>query len=110
MNKEEILEKSRRENRNQDMVENEVLRDAAKYSTIFSYIAACLFCAYDVLLGKGIHYGFYVIIFGCNAVQFITKAIHLKRRHEIFFAVFFSLLTLIFLAVYIAHDLYPIDL
>lgn len=87
MTREEVLEKSRAENRNQDMFENEVLRTAGNAAAIAAFCLATIFFALQIFAGDGSNYALYAIAFVILATTFTVKAIRLRRAHEILFAV-----------------------
>ncbi len=94
MNKEEILAKSRRENKNQDIFEMEIIRDGAKTGAIAAAILATLFLILQIFAGSGINYGLYAVVFCIPASTFAVKAFRLKRRHEMILAVLYILFVL----------------
>jgi predicted membrane-bound spermidine synthase len=87
MNKEEILEKSRMENKNKDLFEMELLREGRYIGSIVSVILATIFFVIQFLVGGGINYGLYAVIFAMIATVNIFKAIRMKKRFEIIIAV-----------------------
>ncbi|RKJ40599.1 hypothetical protein D7X94_07700 [Acutalibacter sp. 1XD8-33] len=101
MNREEILEKSRAENRNQDMVEQEALKRAAVNGNIAVLVLVTLFFIANIVVGKGIHWGLYAMITCGNAATFWTKYVRLKKWHEGLLAAAYTLLTLALSAAYL---------
>ena len=95
MNKEEILEKSRQENKGQDVYEQEIIQKGASYAILVATALATVFFIAQILLGGGQNYGLYAILGAVMATQFIVKAKYLKRKHEIVVAVMYSLLTVL---------------
>ena len=63
MEKEEILEKSRKENKNRDIFEKEVLKEGGNIGGIAAGILATLFFILQIAAGGGINYGLYAGIF-----------------------------------------------
>lgn len=51
MNKEEILAKSRKENRNQDFFEKEVMRDGGNTASIVAAVLATFFFVLQIFVG-----------------------------------------------------------
>jgi hypothetical protein len=101
MNKEEILEKSRQENKNQDVYEKEVLRMGGNAGAVTAIALATIFFAIQVFVGEGMNYGLYAIVFSVLGTGFVVKAIKLKRKHEIAVAIAYILLTLLLSAAHI---------
>ncbi len=110
MNKEEILEKSRGENKSKDIYEQEVLKEAGNAGAITAAIVCAVFFIMQVLVGEGLNYGLWSIIFSMEAACFITKAIRLKRTHEIILAVLYSITALLTAAGHIYNLLLAADI
>lgn len=100
MNREEILERSRQENKNQDIYELEVVRDSGRYGALVATFAVALIFLMDIMAGRQINIAAFTVLFAILAGAFGTKAVKLRRKHEIFVAVMYSLCTLSMLAVY----------
>jgi hypothetical protein len=101
MNKEEILEKSREENKNQDIFEKEVLRDAGTIGAIVASILATIFFVIQIFVGGGMNYGLYAVVFSIPTTGFIVKSIRMKRKNEIWAAIIYTILTLALSAAHI---------
>lgn len=101
MTREEILEKSRKENKNRDVYEREVLQRGANVGAIAAAVLALVFCIVQIALDYGMDYGLYAVLFAFPAGQFAVKAIRLKRKHEIAVAVFYGLFTLLLAAAHL---------
>lgn len=101
MNKEEILQKSRKENSGQDVYETEVLKEGGNIAAAVAAVLATIFFAIQIMLGEGMNYGLYAILFSILATGFIVKAFRLKRRHEIIIAIIYVLATVAFSAAHI---------
>lgn len=89
MNKEEILKKSRMENKNKDIYEMEVVKAGGTAGAVAAAILATVFFSVQIFVGGGTNYGLYAIAFIIPAAGFTVKAIKLKRRHEILVAVLY---------------------
>lgn len=87
MTREEILEKSRAENRDQDIYEKEVLKVAGNAGAMAAVILATVFFVLQIFTGGGINCALYAIVFIIWAMTFTVKAIRLRRRHEIMIAI-----------------------
>ena len=101
MQKEEILEKSRRENKNQDPYEKQVITAGGNAGAIAAAILATVFFAAQILTGGGINYGLYAVVFVIPATGFTVKAITLRRRHEIAVAALYWVAVLLFSAAHL---------
>lgn len=93
MNKEEILQASRNENKNKDIYELEVIGKAQRIGGLAALCAAFVLMFIErVILENGTNYGYYCIIMTAGAGLWIYKAVKLKKLHEILLAVLWSLL------------------
>lgn len=101
MNKKEILERSRKENKNQDIFEKEVLQQGGNVGAMTAAILATVFFVIQIFVGKGMNYGLYAVVFSIPSAGFVVKAIRLKRRHEVIVAAIYIIATLMFSAAHI---------
>lgn len=101
MKKEEILERSRNENRNADLYEKEVLIQAGNVSAgVGALMCAVLFVA-QVLLYGGTNCGLWAILMSMQAGTSAVKAIKLRRKPDIAWAIINGLLALTLAVLYI---------
>ena len=102
MEKEEILEASKKENKKKDMYEIQVESKGATYAGLAMLILALIFYTYEIISGKGSNPAFYSIITIYNAVLFGYKAIKIDKRRGlyIFTAVVWSILTIMLVLDY----------
>lgn len=101
MNTEEILEKSRSENRNGELFEQEVTQKGGYKAAYVATFVALILQTVDVVLGKGPNYALFAVASSVFATIFITKAQILKRRHEILVAIVYVCATIFFAAAQI---------
>jgi len=94
--KEEILAKSRNENKDKDLFEREIQVKAGNIGACTAAILATVFFVTQILTGGGMNYSLYAILFSIPATGYIIKAIHMKRRREIVCAAIHTIVTLIF--------------
>ncbi|MDY5911196.1 MAG: DUF6442 family protein [Inconstantimicrobium porci] len=94
MNKEEILAKSRKEHKDQDIYEKEVLKEAGNVGAISACVLCLIFFCAQIFTGGGTNYGLWAIIFAIRGGEFFVKGIRLKRKHEIVLAVMYIVITL----------------
>ena len=100
MKKEDILEKSRKENKNKDMYEQEILKQGNAAANLVMIVLATVFFVVQIFTGGGFNYGIYAIVFsGCMAA-FWVKWFKLRKKHELLMA---FLYTLIVIAFSVAH-------
>ncbi len=94
MEKEEILEKSRTENRNRDIYEQEVLKQANAVAVIVMIVLAVIFFAVQIFTGGGENWGIWALVFSVNMTTFWVKYIKIHRRHELVMAIVYTALVL----------------
>ena len=91
MNREEVLAKSREENKNKDIYEQEVLKQANKSAVMVHLILAAIFSVTQILAGGGINWGLWALVCSTNMTVFWVKYIKLRRRHELMMAVIYTI-------------------
>ena len=97
MNKDDILARSRAENRGSDEYEKQVLEKAGKLSSQAGLMMCCFIAAYSVIRTDRMNNGCWAIYFSISATLYWTKYIHLRKRHELAMAVISTLAGLLFL-------------
>lgn len=105
MNKEEILAKSRKENKNQDIVEYEVLKSAGSIATRIGLLLCCLIAVMEVIFTGKVSFGSWFIFFGMLSTQFLVKFIKLHRRHELLVAVLYLVLCIMFFILFVIQNM-----
>ncbi len=101
MNREEILAKSKQENRGQDIASLEV----SKASILLGWlVAVCLLAVVSVAealaydrMNNGI---FFAVMAGCATI-FISKYLKLRKRHELYISVVYVISAAAFLVAWI---------
>lgn len=101
MNKDDILAKSRAENRGSDEYEKQVLEKAGKLAAQVGMVACCIIAMTSVLVTERVNSACWVIYFSIYATLFWTKYRHLKNRHELMLAVISTMVGLLFLGLFI---------
>lgn len=104
MDKEEILEKSRAENKNKDVYEQEVLKQAGTCAVIVMMVLAAIFFATQIFVGGGTSCGLWALVFSTLMTTFWVKYIRLRRKHELVLAIVYTTLVLA-LSAYHIYDL-----
>lgn len=101
MDREEILAKSKQENRGQDIANLE----AAKDSMQFGWVAAiCILAAVAVV--EAVKYGrmncgIFLGVMAGSAAIFISKYLKLHKRHELILAIVYTVIAAAFLVAWI---------
>lgn len=96
MNKEEILEKSRAENKNKDNYEQEILKQANSSAVIVMMVLATVFFAVQIFVGGGTNWGIWALVFSANMTTLWVKYIKLRRKHELVMAIAYTILVAAF--------------
>ncbi len=102
MNREEILEKSRIENRNQDVYEKEVIIAGSKYACLVAGLVATIFVVVQIVVGEGKNYGLYAIVLAMPMGGYWYKFAKLRKKHDLVAAVWYTLLVVGLMAVHIS--------
>ena len=101
MNKEEILAKSRQENQYQDERDKMISAQAGTYGAIGMAVLFVVLFLIRLLMKGGTAYDLLAMYFGYLAVTNIYKSTLLKGKTEIFAAVIYSIITLVWLVLYV---------
>lgn len=102
MNKDEILAKSRAENKNKDVYEQEVLKQASTSAVIVMMVLATIFFVAQIFVGGGMNWGIWALVFSANMTTFWVKYIKLRRKHELVMAIIYT----IFVSVMSGYHIY----
>lgn len=95
MNKDEILAISRAENKNKDIYEQEVLKQASRSAVVVQMSLATLFILIQIFTVGGINWGLWAIVFSANMTINWVKYIKLRRDNELLIALAYTVLVLI---------------
>ena len=95
MNKDEILAKSRAENKNQDVYALEVLKKASKNAVVVQMALAAVFFVAQLLVGEGNNWGLWAIVYSGNMTVCWVKYRELRRSRELMLAVAYTLLVVV---------------
>ncbi len=101
MDKEEILAKSRAENKNRDIYEQEIVKQAGEISFAASAFLAAVFLMVQITVGGGLNPGMWAIVFSGSMATFWVKWRKLRRPHELAMALFYTAGVLLFSALHI---------
>lgn len=104
MDKNEILAKSRAENKNKDVYEQEVLKQASSAAVIIQMILAAIFVVTQIFAGGGINWGLWALVLSANMAASWVKYMKLHREHELAAAAAYTILVSIMSGHYI-YDL-----
>ena len=62
MNKDEILAKSRAENKNKDVYEQEILKQASESAVVVQMVLATIFFVTQILVDNGTNWGLWALV------------------------------------------------
>lgn len=100
MTKEEILEQSRKENKNKDTYDLEVQKTAATIAYFASFGLCVLVSAINWIAARKASAQVWIVFFGMLSVAFFVKFFKMKKLHELFVALgylaIFAALTAVF--------------
>ena len=95
MNKEEILKASRKENKNKDLAEMEVMYQAGSHASRVGALVCCLISLLSSLLAHIMLYSPWIIYFSMIATQWLVRFIKMKRKSDLVVAILFLSLALL---------------
>ena len=92
MNKDEILAKSRAENKNKDVYEQEILKQASRSAVVVQMALATLFFVTQIFTGGGINWGLWALVFSASMTIKWIKYRKLHRKYELLAAIAYTIL------------------
>ncbi len=101
MNRDEILEKSRRENKGTDEMELIGLNSAGKLAAQIGMLICCAVAVLQVAFTDSMSYESWMIYFSILGTLFTVKYIKLHKRHELLLAILFSGLFVFFTVLFV---------
>lgn len=101
MNKDDILEKSRRENKGPDEMEQYVMAAAGKIAAKVGMLVCCIVAILQVIFTDAISFESWMIYFSILATTFLVKYIKLHSKHELWVAVLYTVLFIMFAVLFI---------
>jgi len=101
MNKDEILAKSRAENKNKDVYEQEVLKQASRSAVVVQMVLATIFFVTQILVDKGINWGLWALVFSTSMTINWVKYIKLRHRQELITAIVYTVFVSVMSGYYI---------
>lgn len=103
MNKNEILAKSREENKNQDEREKLAIAKASQKATFVGAIVCCIFIVLDIIFDRGIFYPVYSIYLSMTGATLLFKYFYLKKKHELIFGIIELCIAVAFIVLYVIN-------
>lgn len=101
MNKDDILEKSRRENKGPDEMEQYVMAAAGKIAAKVGMFVCCIVAILQVIFTDAISFESWMIYFSILATIFLVKYVKLHSKHELWVAILYTVLFIMFTVLFI---------
>lgn len=101
MNKEDILAKSRSENKGMDIMELQSLEKASKIAAQAGMLLCCFVAVMEVAVTGKVSMSSWLIYFGILSTLFLMKYRLMKKRHELLVALLYTALFLMFLGLFL---------
>lgn len=95
MKKDEILNASRKEHRNKDLVEMEVIYQAGNHAGRVGALVCCLLSLLSSMLAHTMLYSPWVIYFSIIATQWFVRFLKMKRKSDLVLAILFIILSVL---------------
>ena len=105
MDKDEILARSRKENRDRDFVEAEALNKANAVAISVGVLACSLISILHAIFRDSVDYEVWSVMFAMMAAGMLVKFAKLKRRHELLLGLGYAGLSIFFFVLYLRRVL-----
>lgn len=105
MDKEEILKKSREENKDRDFVEAEVLNRANNIALSVSMLICALVSVLHAVFRSTPDYAVWIVQFGILSTVMLVKFARLRRRHELLLGLLYGGFCACFFVFYLHFEL-----
>lgn len=103
MKKDEILNASRKEHRNKDLAEMEVVYQAGSHASRVGALVCCLLALLSSVLAHTMIYSPWVIYFSIIATQWLVRFIKMKRKSDLVLTVLFFVLSILAFVGFVSH-------
>lgn len=101
MDKDEILERSRKENKDMDFVEAEVLSKANSVALNVGMVVCCLLSILHAIFRETVDLGAWTVYFSALTTTMIFKFVKLHKRHELILGLFYGACAVMFFVLYL---------
>ncbi len=101
MNKEEILEKSRQENKGRDEMERDAFAKAGQTACAVGGIVCALVIIFEAIFARQVNFSIWAVYLSMTGTMLLTKYRRLGKKHELIFGACQLILAAIFLAMYV---------
>ena len=101
MDKDEILERSRKEHKDRDFVEMEALSNVSAIALSVGVVLCGLLSALHLIFKETVDCGAWTVMFGILSTVMLMKYAKLRRRHELVLGLFYLISAVAFFVVYL---------
>ena len=105
MDKDEILERSRKEHKDRDFVEIEALSNISAIALSVGVILCSLLSTLHLIFKETVDCGAWTVMFGILSTIMLVKFAKLRRRHELVLGLFYLVSAICFFLGYLRHVL-----
>ena len=105
MDKDEILERSRKEHKDRDFVEMEALSNVSAIALSVGVILCALLSALHLIFKGIVDCGAWTVMFGIMSTGMLAKYAKLRRRHELVVGLLYLVSAICFFLGYLRHVL-----
>lgn len=106
MTKEEILEKSREENKNKDIATIEAEKKAGSFALITCSIAAAILWFIEVFITKEVNHSLWLVVLIANAAMHFHLFFTMKKKRNLICAILFTISSIAVLFITISVFMY----
>ena len=103
MNKEDILKMAQEENKGKDVADLEAQKKGAYRAYFVGVILIILVCFVEGFVLHHSNYGGTMAVFAMGFTAFLIKYLTLRKKHELFVALIYGAMTLLWLILWILH-------
>lgn len=101
MKKDDILNASRKEHKNKDLAEIEVIYQAGSHASRVGALVCCLLSLLSSMLAHTMTYSPWVIYFSILSTQWLVRFIKIKRKSDLVLTILFLILSILAFAGFI---------
>lgn len=101
MNREEILERSRKENKNQDEMEKDALAKAGQRACAIGGLVCMVIILLETIFAESVNVSTWAVYLSMTGTMLLVKYLRLKKKHELIFAVIQLILAAVFFVMYV---------
>ena len=101
MDRDEILERSRKENKNHDEMERDALAKAGQKACAVGGLVCAAIIILEAFFTHQVNMNTWAVYLSMTGTMLLVKYLHLKKRHELIFGVLQLVLAAVFLVMYV---------